>query len=229
MRTIAIIPARNEAGSIGAVVRDLKSSLGQLAPEHEIWVIDDASTDGTSVIAAANGALVHSLSRRSSLSNVFRHGTRIASARGADIIVHIDADGQYCPDELPRFFSELANGAQLVIGSRFLGLIETMPFTTKIANRVLTRIVAASARLHLTDAQSGFRVFTKEVAELSIGGTFTYTQAQIIRAARANIRIREVPIKFKKRSFGTSRLIRFRPYAGLRMLLDILAVSLERV
>jgi hypothetical protein len=123
--------------------------------------------------------------------------------------------------------TQYAFGSGTLIGKRtdVTGTPPCLAAAVQAINRVLTRVVSSIGRVAVTDAQSGFRVFTRAVAALPIRATFTYTQAQIIRTARANMSVREVPITFKKRLFGSSRLISSKPYAGLRMLSDIFSES----
>jgi hypothetical protein len=102
---------------------------------------------------------------------------------------------------------EIENGYDLVLGSRFKGKIEYMPFIKRFGNVAFSRVISQITGMDISDAQTGFRAFKKEVAEkIRITSNHTYTQEQIIRAVREKFRIKEVPIYFAKRE-GKSRLI----------------------
>ena len=125
----------------------------------------------------------------------------------SDVIIHIDADGQYLPKEIPRLLNEIKNGYDLVLGSRFKGKIEYMPLINRFGNKAFSRVVSQISGIKITDAQTGFRAFTKEIAKIPIISNHTYTQEQIIKTIRKKFRVKEVPIYFAKRN-GKSKLIR---------------------
>ena len=141
----------------------------------------------------------------------------------ADIIVHIDADGQYLAKEIPLLVGEVQKGYDLVLGSRFKGKIEQMPFIKKLGNRLFSRLISNIAGIKISDSQTGFRAFTKEVARIGTTSYYTYTQEQIIRAVRNKFRIKEVPIYFAKRK-DKSRLMKNPFDFALRAGINILRV-----
>jgi hypothetical protein len=98
--------------------------------------------------------------------------------------------------------------ADLVLGSRLEGQIEYMPKVKLWGNRLFTKITGWLAGAFITDAQTGFRAFTREVAEkITISSSYTYTQEMIIKSVREGFRVKEIPIVFKRRVSGNSRLI----------------------
>jgi glycosyltransferase involved in cell wall biosynthesis len=218
---VVTIPARNEECSVAEVVRGARGAVEGAGHECVVHVVDDASSDATAARAVAAGARVFPSSERAGLAGTFRREMTCALETDADWIVHLDADGQYVPQDIPALLGALAEGADLVLGSRFRGEIEGMPARNRIGNRVLTGLVRTVTRRPISDAQSGLRAFTRDVARLPIRGAFTYTQSQLISAARAGFEIHEVPIRFRPRAHGSSRLISSRPVAGVRMLLDL--------
>ena len=127
---------------------------------------------------------------------------------GADIIVNTDADLQYNQQQIPALVAPvLAGEADLVLGSRFRGSIEYMPLQKKWGNRLSSWIVRRVSGLPISDAQTGFRAFSREAAlRMNIQSTYTYTQETILQAAAANLVVKEIPIEFRKRE-GSSRLI----------------------
>ena len=207
MKIVVTIPAYNEAKSIGRLIREIKKSMGSGRYNYNILVVDDGSTDKTADIAKKSGAVVYSHPKNYGLAETFNTEIKKCLELKADVIVHIDADCQYLPKEIPRLVKEIKNGYDLVLGSRFEGKIEHMPLIKKIGNTAFSKVVSQITRIRVTDAQTGFRAFTKEVAQLPIISNHTYTQEQIIRAVKNKFRIKEVPIYFAKRD-GESKLIR---------------------
>ncbi|MFH1788539.1 MAG: glycosyltransferase family 2 protein, partial [Candidatus Altiarchaeota archaeon] len=126
----------------------------------------------------------------------------------ADVIVNIDADGQYVGGEVGKLVEPIKRGdADVCLGSRFAGTIEYMPFQKRIGNIIATKVTCFLSGVPVTDAQTGFRAFSREAAlRLNTLSDYTYTQENIIQAAQAGLVIREVPITFRKRK-GESRLI----------------------
>lgn len=207
MKAIIIIPAFNEVKTIGKLVKDIRQVMNKTNYNYQVLVVDDGSSDGTADSVKKAGAVVYSHPKNYGLADSFRTEIQKALELKADVIVHIDADGQYLPKEIPKLLQEIKNGYELVLGSRFEGKIEEMPLIKRLGNIAFSKVVSQVCGLYISDAQTGFRAFTKEVAEkILITSNHTYTQEQIIRAVRQKFRIKEVPIYFAKR-IGKSRLI----------------------
>jgi len=209
MKIIITIPAYNEQSTIGKVIQDIKQTMSWTNYEYEIIVVDDGSTDRTAEIARKAGAIVYSHPYNYGLAETFRTEMEKALERNADIIVHLDADNQYIANEIPKLIETVEKGeADLVLGSRFMGTIEEMPIMKRWGNIAFSKIVSQISGLKITDAQTGFRAFTREFAEkVRIISTHTYTQEMIIRAVREKFKVKEVPVYFAKREKGKSRLI----------------------
>ncbi len=203
MKTIAIIPALNEEETIGRVIESVKRHV------NNVIVIDDGSTDGTAKTARKAGARVYSHPVNKGLGPTILDGYREALKKGAEIVLQIDADGQYLARDIPRLINPiLRNEADMVLGSRFSGTIEEMPFVKRTGNRFFSKITSVLSGMRITDAQTGFRAIRSELLENIIPtGKYTYTQEMIIRASKENFRIKEVPIYFARRKSGESRLI----------------------
>ena len=207
MKIIVTIPAYNEAQSIGSLIKGIKDVMGRGRYNYNILVVDDGSTDKTAETAKRAGAVVYSHPKNYGLAETFKTELKKCLELKADIIVHIDADGQYLPKEISKLLKEINNGYDIVLGSRFQGKIEHMPLINRIGNLAFSKVVSGITNLQISDAQTGFRAFTREVAEsIPITSNHTYTQEQIIRAVKQKFRIKEVPIYFAKRD-GRSRLI----------------------
>lgn len=209
MRIVITIPAYNEGKTLGAVIRDIGKAMDSSAYKsaYKVLVVDDGSADDTAKAARKAGAIVVSHPRNCGLAETFRTEVRKSLDLGADIIVHIDADGQYLPKEIPLLIREVQAGNDLVLGSRFKGTIEEMPIIKRWGNKAFSRAISKITGMEISDGQTGFRAFTKDVAKrITIISNHTYTQEQIIKAVRGKFRIKEVPVYFAKRE-GKSRLI----------------------
>ena len=192
---VAGIPAFNEEKYIAKVV--LKASKYV----DEVIVVDDGSTDMTGEIARALGATVvrHEKNRGygAALATIFEE----ARKRGADILVILDADDQHDPDEIPKLVEPILRGeADIVIGSRFRGRTE-QPLWRRIGVKIITWLTkrAHSLPRHITDAQSGYRAYSRKAIQL-IHPQDTDMGASIDilhQAAQHNLRITEAPITIK--------------------------------
>ncbi|MBI2667383.1 glycosyltransferase [Candidatus Woesearchaeota archaeon] len=202
------IPAYNEEKTIGLVINRIKSVMNKTKYSYKISIVDDGSRDKTKEVAKKAGAIVYSHPYNYGLAEAFRTEMEKAIELKADIIVHTDADGQYLAEEIPNLIKEVENGYDLVLGSRFRGRIQYMPLTKRIGNKLFSRVISKITRMKITDAQTGFRAFTKEVAKLNLISNHTYTQEQIIKAVHNKFRIKEIPSTFIKRGSGKSRLMK---------------------
>ncbi len=209
MKVVITIPAYNEERTIGGVLRNLKRELDQQSYKYQILVVNDGSRDKTAKIAKSEGATVVSHPQNLGLAEAFRTEMEHCLKMKADIIVHTDADGQYPAKFIPKLIEKVKEGNDFVLGSRFRGKIESMPLIKKLGNRAFSRVISKIVGLKITDGQTGFRAFTKEVAKIPITSSHTYTQEQIIRAVRAKFRVAEIPVFFAKRGGKTkSRLMK---------------------
>lgn len=207
MKIVVTIPAYNEEGTIAAVINKIHEVMGQNKYNYKILVVDDGSRDKTAETAKKEGAIVYSHPKNYGLAEAFKTEVEKSLDLGADIIVHIDADTQYKAEEIPKLIKEIENSYDLVLGSRFKGTIESMPFMKRVGNIAFSKVISNITGMEISDGQTGFRAFTRRVAEsIKITSGHTYTQEQIIRAVREKFRIKEVPVYFAKRK-DKSRLI----------------------
>ena len=176
---------------------------------YEIICIDDGSKDKTAKLAKKAGATVFSHPYNYGLAETFRTEMDAALKKKGDIIVHIDADFQYKPADIPKMIEPIIKGeTDLVLGSRFIGHIEEMPFVKRLGNILFSRAISNITKVKITDCQTGFRAFTDEFArKINIISDYTYTQEMVIRAIKEKFRVKEIPIYFGKRLYGKSRLM----------------------
>ena len=208
MNVVITIPAYNEEKTISDLIRDIKNVMSNTKYKYKILVVDDGSTDLTGEAAKKQGAVVCSHSSNLGLAETFRTEIKKSLEFNPNIIVHTDADRQYLARDIPKLIKEIENGYDLVLGNRFIGHIEGMPFVKRLGNKLFSRVISNIIKVKIGDAQTGFRAFTNKVAkEVNIISNHTYTQEQIIKAIKQGFKIKEVPVYFAKRD-GKSRLMR---------------------
>ncbi|MDD1777488.1 MAG: glycosyltransferase family 2 protein, partial [Candidatus Helarchaeota archaeon] len=214
----AVIPAYNEEQNIAEVISKTSKYT------DKVIVVNDGSTDNTEKIAKEANAIVKSHIVNKGLGLTIRDAITEAMKLGADVIITIDADGQYDADQIPDLLKPILDGkADLVLGSRFRGTIARMSRLKKFGNEIITLIVRNLMNLDITDSQTGFRAIKREVIEhIIISADYTYTQEMIIRAAAEGFHIDEVPVNFYERKHGKSRLIRNPAEYGLNTAMTML-------
>jgi glycosyltransferase involved in cell wall biosynthesis len=228
-KAVIILPCLDEENTVGEVIEKLRRISKKSKVKFIIIAVDDASIDITLKILERRADKIISLKKRKSLAEVIRIGLRTSLKYNPDVIVHIDADGQYDPAELPKLFDPIKkDDADFVIGNRDIWKLKHMPFLKKIGNSFFTKLVSIIIKEKLTDAQSGFRVIRGDAAKnIKLVSNYTYTQEEIIRGKKLGYRIKEIPIKFKERAYGRSRLIRSPFEYGIYVLFDIIKIILK--
>ncbi|WP_232679423.1 glycosyltransferase family 2 protein [Nocardioides sp. R-C-SC26] len=208
---LVIVPAWNEQDALPGTIADIR----EVRPDVDLLVVDDGSSDRTAAVARAAGAEVCRLPFNLGVGGAMRAGYRYALARGYDVAVQIDADGQHDPRYLAALEAALrrpggTGGADLVIGARFAG--EGEPYRVSLARglamRVLARTLSRMARTRLTDVTSGFRVATRRALALFaahypaeyLGDTVEST----VIAIRAGCEVAQVPVQMRSRQAGTA-------------------------
>jgi len=199
-----IIPAYNEEETIEKAIKKVKPYC------KNVIVVNDGSTDKTREKAEKAGAIVvnHKLNQGLGLS--LRDGVKKALAIDSKIIINFDADLQYQAEDIPHLvYYILHEDYDLMMGSRLAGKIEKMHWFKRMGNKLYTKLLRYLTKTGITDGQTGFRAFTAEFArQIKIRGDFTYTQEMILEAVSKKTKIGEIPIYFKKRDSGTSRLMK---------------------
>jgi len=209
-----VIPTFNEAANVEAIVA---AALEQLPPTRRLLVVDDSSPDGTGRIAdrLAQGredvAVLHRPAKRG-LGPAYVAGFREALAGGAELIAHMDADFSHDPADLPRLL-DAAVDADLVLGSRYVeggGVADWGP-----GRRAISRWGSVYARtalgLGIRDLTGGFKVFRRRALEaIDLGSLaslgYAFQVETTFRTVRAGFRVVEVPITFRDRRVGESKM-----------------------
>jgi glycosyltransferase involved in cell wall biosynthesis len=163
-----------------------------------VLVVDDGSSDRTAQVAREAGAdHVVRLRRNVGLARAFMLGLDESLRRGADIIVHTDADNQYDARDIAALIAPILDGsADVVVGSRPIEAIREFSFWKKKLQRLGSWVVRGVSRTSLPDATSGFRAYSKGAAlRLTILSEFTYTLESVIQAGHTNVAVAHVPIR----------------------------------
>ncbi|MBD8533867.1 glycosyltransferase family 2 protein [Plantibacter sp. VKM Ac-2885] len=202
-RTLIVMPALNEEASVGDVVREVHRKL----PGVSVLVVNDGSTDDTTLVASAAGAAVIELPFNLGVGGAMRAGFKYAIANGYRNVVQVDSDGQHDPEGVVRLVEELET-ADLVLGARFAGEGDyEVRGPRKWAMVVLSGVLSRIAHTRLSDTTSGFRatgpravrLFAEHYPAEYLGDTIE----SLVIAARAGCVIRQVPVAMRPRAGGT--------------------------
>ena len=196
MKIVISIPAFNEEKTLGKVINEIKGVMKLY--DYQVLVLDDGSDDKTVEVAKKNGAVVVSNKRNLGLAETFKREMTECLKLKADIIVHTDADGQYPSSYIPLMIKKVQTGNDLVLGSRFKKGSYSGSLMKRLGNIAFAKVFSKLLKTRIYDTTTGFRAFNSEVAKLPLINDFTYTQEQIIRAGKANMKIGEVFIQTNK-------------------------------
>lgn len=198
---IAAIPCFNT----GAFIADIVSRASKYV--DQVIVINDGSHDGTAREAEAVGALVINHDKNRGYGEAVKSCFEAAKAKGADILVTLDGDGQHNPDEIPKVVALiLNNSADIVIGSRFLDDQTNMPGYRRFGIKLITFLFNFGSKVKVQDAQSGFRAYSKQVLN-RISATeagMSISVETLIKARAYGLKIREVAISCQYHPLSSS-------------------------
>ena len=226
-RTLVVIPAYNEEQSLPAVLKE----LAEQTPEYDVLVVSDGSVDRTADIARANGAHVAELPFNLGIGGALRTGFAFAVRNGYDQAVQFDADGQHDPLAVAAILGPLADGADMVIGSRFAeggAVTYEVSGIRRQAMKLLQRLVHRLVGQEFTDTSSGFRAFSRGMLEFfAVTYPVEYMDSveALVLACNAGFHVREVPVNMRGRTGGAPSNRRLRLVYYYVRLLVVLVVS----
>jgi len=209
-----VVPTYNEAANLELLVRGVREA----APEARVLVVDDASPDGTGELAdaiAARDEQVEVLHRpgKAGLGLAYVNGFAYALRRGAGYLVEMDADLSHDPRDLPRLLERAAAGADLVLGSRYVagGGVEDWDVLRRVLSRGGCRYARAVLGVGVRDLTGGFKCFRAQTLRLIDFETvrsegYAFQVELTYRALARGLRVEEVPITFRDRGAGDSKM-----------------------
>ena len=217
MDVLVVLPTYNESENIDRVLRRIRDSL----PTATVLVVDDGSPDGTaeqaeSLAKEIGGIEVMRRTRKSGLGSAYRSGFRWGLDHGFDACVEMDADLSHEPEALPGLVDALADGVELVIGSRYVagGAIPNWAWHRRLLSRGGNVYASALLGLGVADSTSGFRVYAASVLRrIDLDGIradgYGFQIEMTYQAKNAGATVVEVPIRFVDRVDGESKMSTF--------------------
>lgn len=209
-RLVIALPALNEAATIQTVIANIPRRISGIATV-DVLVVDDGSTDDTAELARAVGATVVSHTVNRGVGAAIQTALAEASRRGADVLVNMDADGQFDASYIEALVRPILEGrADMVTASRFKdpARVPQMPKVKLWGNRGMSRLVSYIVGQRFHDVSCGFRAYSTEaMRRLVLTGSFTYTQESFLVLATKGLKIVEVPVPVRgTREHGKSRV-----------------------
>jgi dolichol-phosphate mannosyltransferase len=212
-RVAVLIPTYNERDNLPGIIARVRAS----APAVDVFVLDDASPDGTGQVAddiAAADPQVHVVHRagKEGLGKAYLAGFAIVLERGYDAAVEMDADGSHLPEQLPSLLAALGE-ADVVIGARWVrgGEVRNWPVHRKVLSvgaNVYTKLMLG---MTVNDATAGYRAYrASALRTMGLQGVesqgYCFQIDLTLRAVRAGLTVVEVPITFVEREVGVSKM-----------------------
>lgn len=211
MRLIVNLPAYNEEEKIGQTIKRIPRSFNGIG-EVLVQVVNDGSKDRTVEISREAGAdfiISHNTNR--GIGVVFKTAVTSALENGADMMVNIDADGQFDPNDIQKLIDPILKGeADMVIADRFgEHKAKNIPWIKDFLNRFAANLVGKFMQFKIKDLTCGFRAMNSEtMLRLNLPGGFTYTQETIIDALGKNLKLKWIPVEVTYFADRKSRVVK---------------------
>jgi glycosyltransferase involved in cell wall biosynthesis len=194
-----IIPAYNEAETIGEVILNIK----MLYPEFEVIVINDGSRDETFSVAQKAGAVVYNHPYNIGNGAAIKSGIRVASG---DVMVFMDGDGQHEPEDISKMLSYIPE-FDMVVGARSMG--DQASLGRALGNKVYNWLASYVTKFSIKDLTSGFRAIKSKSARSFLHllpNTYSYPATMTLSVLRSGLSVKYIPIKIRKRKAGNSNV-----------------------
>ncbi|HVB00948.1 MAG TPA: polyprenol monophosphomannose synthase [Acidimicrobiales bacterium] len=214
MRILVVLPTYNESTNIEAMLRAVRANL----PAANILVVDDSSPDGTADIAKQLSGELGSLDvivrpEKNGLGPAYLEGFHWGIDRGYEAFVEMDSDFSHDPASLPSLIQPITEGADLVIGSRYVpgGSIPDWKFSRRLLSRFGNLYAKWMLDLGVEDSTAGFRVYSERILkkidlDAVTASGYGFQIEMTFRAKQAGAAIHEVPIRFVDRVNGESKM-----------------------
>lgn len=215
MKLAVVSICKNEEKTVKELIERIPKKIKGV-DSIEIIVINDGSTDRTAELAEKSGASVYGDSRSKGLAFRFREVVDIVLEQGFDVMVNIDGDLQFNPEDIPKFVNPIVNNeADFVVADRFTdpktGLSRrpiNMPIIKYYGNKLGAWLVGKLSNEKFSDVTCGFRAYNqKALYALNINGTHTYTQESFQIIASRRMRIKALPVNVKYFKDRKSRVV----------------------
>jgi hypothetical protein len=204
---LVCIPAFNEAESLPAVIAEVPDEVAGL--RTHILVIDDGSIDATASVARGLGARVVSHPVNSGQGAALQTGYLVAERLGVEVVVTLDADGQHDPTQMARLVEPIVEDrADFVVGSRRMGESEGdgESRTRDAGITVYTRLINLLGGTQVSDVANGYRAIrASRLAEIAFTEDQFHNPELLLGAARAGLRVLDVPVTIRRRTAGISK------------------------
>jgi len=221
-----VIPAYNEEENIGNLLLRTNATLETIGVPYEIIVVDDGSVDETGLTAMKYKATVLSNGNNRGKGYALKKGMRNANG---SVLITMDADGSHQPEDIPKLLVPLLNGADIVLGSRFIGKQEQ--YSTKklhvFGNKLFNLLILLLTRRRITDSQTGFRAYKKKIIEeieITSNGYEVDTEL-IVKTLKNGYMVHEESITSERRKKGSSYLNPLRD--GIKIFKTIVMASIN--
>jgi glycosyltransferase involved in cell wall biosynthesis len=203
---LAVVPAYNEAVSVAGVVRELQ----RWAPEFDIAVIDDGSTDDTGAMAAREGCPVVRLPFNCGIGGAVQAGFVYAKENGYEYMVQVDGDGQHDPAEIAKLVEAMGPDVDMVCGSRFLSEDHhyPAPISRRTGIHIFAFLLSRMVGQRVSDPTSGFRLYNRRAIDLFAGDyPHDYPEVEaVLMLHHHRLRMIEVPVRMYRREGGVSSI-----------------------
>src|SRR6266550_373618 len=215
MKTLVVLPTYNESATIAEVLRRIRAGATDTI---DILVVDDNSPDGTADLAEAlagelGGIEVLRRPHKAGLGSAYREGFKVGLAEGYEALVEMDADLSHDPSVLGALLAELDAGADIAIGTRYMpgGKIPDWPWHRRAISRAGNVYARVMLDLSARDATSGYRAYHRRALErINLTAVradgYGFQIEMAYKVARAGGRLAEVPIEFRDRTLGRSKM-----------------------
>jgi glycosyltransferase involved in cell wall biosynthesis len=205
---LAVVPAYNEAATVGHVVQSIHSE----APQFDVVVIDDGSTDETRRVARRAGAAVVRMPFNLGIGGAVQAGFQYALDHDYDFVVQVDGDGQHCPEEIHKLVAamEAEPSLDIVCGSRFLSdeHVYPAPISRRTGIHLFAFLLSKIVGQRISDPTSGFRLYNRRgIALFARDYPHDYPEVEAVLMIHFHrLRMKEIPVRMLQRGGGVSSI-----------------------